>query len=84
MNLFHGRAYARPHDIEIQHQAAEGALRAQIEHIAPRGAVVRVELKSSGAAGTVEAELTRERSRELGLAPGQLVYIRPRALRVFG
>jgi sulfate transport system ATP-binding protein len=83
VNLFHGREYARPHDIEIFREASAGRMPAKIEHIAPRGAVVRVDLKSSGAAGTVEAELSRERSRELGLAAGQVVYIRPRALRVF-
>jgi sulfate/thiosulfate transport system ATP-binding protein len=83
VNLFHGREYARPHDIEIYREASAGRLAAQVEHIAPRGAVVRIDLSSAGASGTVEAELSRERSRELGLAAGQVVYIRPRALRVF-
>jgi sulfate/thiosulfate transport system ATP-binding protein len=99
VNRFHGRtegkapeeksplqqpAYARPHDIEIYRDATvEGALRATVEHIAPRGAMVRVELSASAASGTVEAELTRAQSRDLALVPGETVYIRPRALRVF-
>jgi sulfate transport system ATP-binding protein len=87
VNLFHGRAegaYARPHEIEIYPDASvEGAVLAKVEHVAPRGAMVRVDLSTSAASGVVEAELTRERSRHLGLAPGQVVYIRPRSLRVF-
>jgi sulfate transport system ATP-binding protein len=87
VNLFHGRAegaYARPHEIEIYRDASvEGAVLAKVEHVAPRGAMVRVDLSTSAASGVVEAELTRERSRHLGLAPGQVVYIRPRSLRVF-
>jgi sulfate transport system ATP-binding protein len=91
VNHFHGRAegkahpaYARPHEIEIYRDASvEGALLAKVEHVAPRGAMVRVDLSTSAASGIVEAELTRERSRYLGLAPGQVVYIRPRSLRVF-
>jgi sulfate transport system ATP-binding protein len=93
VNLFHGRsegtsppqpAYARPHDIDIFRDASvEGALPATVEHVAPRGAMVRVELSTSAASGTVEAQLTREQSRDLALHPGQVVYIRPRSLRVF-
>ena len=83
VNLFHGRGYARPHDIEIHREQSAGMLPAKVEHIAPRGAVVRIDLKASGADGTVEAELSREQSRALGLAPGQVVFIRPRTVRQF-
>jgi sulfate transport system ATP-binding protein len=99
VNLFHRRAegiahegklapqqpaYARPHEIEVYREASvEGALLAKVEHVAPRGAMVRVDLSTSAASGIVEAEMTREQSRDLGLAPGQVVYIRPRSLRVF-
>ena len=83
VNLFQGRHYARPHEIDVLRERAEGAIPAKVEHIAPRGAVVRVALSAEGANGTVEAELTRERSRDLALAPGEDVYVRPRALRAF-
>jgi sulfate transport system ATP-binding protein len=97
VNRFHGRsegkspqeqpqppAYARPHDIEIYRDAGvEGSSPATVEHIAPRGAMVRVELSASAASGLVEAELTREQSRDLALELGETVYIRPRTLRVF-
>jgi sulfate transport system ATP-binding protein len=86
VNLFHGRepAYARPHEIEVFREATvEGALPAKVEHIAPRGSSVRVELSAKAAEGTVEVELTRERQRDLALTAGQVVYIRPTVKRVF-
>jgi sulfate transport system ATP-binding protein len=83
VNLFHGRHYARPHEIEVLRETGEGAIPAKVQHIAPRGAVVRVELSAEATNGTLEVDLTRERSRELALAPGQDVYVRPRALKAF-
>ncbi|HEX6690307.1 MAG TPA: TOBE-like domain-containing protein, partial [Burkholderiales bacterium] len=81
VNLFHGRQYARPHEVEIHRDILEGSIPAQVEHVAPRGPVVRVELRAAN--GTVEVDLTRERQRDLKLAAGQNVYIRPTVLRVF-
>jgi sulfate/thiosulfate transport system ATP-binding protein len=84
VNLFHGREYARPHEIDVFRDASiEGAIPAKVEHIAPRGAVVRVELTATVANGTLEVELTREQQRHLALIPGENVYLRPRVLRVF-
>jgi len=84
VNLFHGREYARPHEIDVYREpSVEGLLPAKVEHIAPRGAVVRVELSARSANGTLEVELTREQQRHLRLVPGENVYVRPRVLRVF-
>ena len=84
VNLFHGREYARPHEIDIYREpSVEGLIPATIEHIAPRGAVVRVECNAGAANGTLEVELTREQQRSLALVPGENVYLRPRVLRVF-
>ncbi len=84
VNLFHGREYARPHEIDVFREASmEGLIPARVVHIAPRGAVVRVELSASAPNGSLEVELTRERQRDLGLVPGQKVFVRPRVLRVF-
>ena len=84
VNLFHGREYARPHEIDVFREASiEGSIPARVEHIAPRGAVVRVELTAGTANGTLEVELTREQQRHLALVPGENVYLRPRVLRVF-
>jgi sulfate transport system ATP-binding protein len=45
--------------------------------------VVRLELAREDASEYVEAELTRERFRELALAEGDHVHLKPRSLRVF-
>jgi len=84
VNLFHGREYARPHEIDVFREATiDGSIPATVEHIAPRGAVVRVELTATAANGTLEVELTREQHKSLALVPGENVYVRPRVLRAF-
>ena len=84
VNLFHGREYARPHEIDVFKEASvEGLIAAKVVHIAPRGAVVRVELTATAANGTLEVELTREQQRALALVAGENVFLRPRVLRVF-
>jgi sulfate/thiosulfate transport system ATP-binding protein len=84
VNLFHGREYARPHEIDVFRESSlDGLIPAKVEHVAPRGAVVRVELTAGTASGTLEVELTREQQRHLALVPGENVYLRPRVLRVF-
>ena len=77
-------AYVRPHDIDIQREAdGNGAFKAVVNHIHPIGPVVRLELKREDESELIEAELTRERFRELNLMNGEQVYLRPRNLRVF-
>jgi sulfate transport system ATP-binding protein len=81
VNLFHGRGYARPHEVELFREAVQSSIAATVEHVAPRGPVVRVELRSANR--TVEVDLTRERQRDLKLVAGENVYIRPTVLKVF-
>jgi sulfate/thiosulfate transport system ATP-binding protein len=82
VNLFHGRQYARPHEVEIHRDSSlEGVIPARVEHIAPRGPVVRVELIAANR--TIEVDLTRERQRALALVAGQDVYVRPTVLKDF-
>ena len=77
-------AYVRPHDIEVtREQADAGATRAIIRHLHTAGPVVRLELERQDGGGVVEAELSRERYRELDLEMGEEVFITPRNLRVF-
>jgi ABC-type sulfate/molybdate transport systems ATPase subunit len=60
-----------------------------VEHVAARGAVVRVELAVAGGGGDyarirmIEADLTHACVRELALAKGQRVFARSTALRTF-
>ena len=77
-------AYVRPHDIDIQREGnGVAAFRAVVSHIHPIGPVVRLELRREDQTELIEAELTRERFRELALQTGEHVFVRPRNLRVF-
>jgi len=77
-------AYVRPHDIEIQRKADDKtAFQVTVASIHPIGSIVRLELQRSDSKDFVEAELSRERYRELALKQGEIVWIRPRSVRVF-
>jgi len=77
-------AYVRPHDLEISRTPRKGSsMPARVRHINSAGPVVRVQMELSGTAQGVEAELTRDRYRELGLACGEQVYVTLRNARVF-
>ncbi|HEY4086871.1 MAG TPA: sulfate ABC transporter ATP-binding protein [Bryobacteraceae bacterium] len=66
----------RPHEIEITRYAgANPSARATVKFIASAGAVVRVELQREQSGETVEAEITRERYRELELRVGNVVDV---------
>jgi sulfate transport system ATP-binding protein len=76
--------YVRPHEIEITRRIGDGTgTSATVQLIAMAGAVVRVELRREGSGEAVEAEITRERFRELGLRTGDVVDISVRQSRVF-
>ena len=87
VNRFQGKqtAYARPYEIEILLQRdSEDLISAKVEHVVTRGSVIRVELATGeDESRTIEADLTRERLRDLALEKGQEVFIRPTSLRVF-
>jgi sulfate transport system ATP-binding protein len=77
-------AYARPHEIDVELSASsEQSIPVTVEHVAARGAIVRVELTAGDAEQVIEADLTHARLRELALVKGQRVFARPTALRVF-
>jgi sulfate transport system ATP-binding protein len=87
VNRFHGKqvAYARPYEIEILREPeGEDVIAAKVEHVVTRGSVIRVELATGEEAHTIEADLTRERVRDLALEKGQEVFIRATSVRVFG
>mgnify|MGYP000353694414 CR=1 FL=1 len=77
-------AYVRPHDIDIQRQLnGDAAIRVTVSHIQAIGPMVRLELERDDDSELIEAELTRERFRELALHTGEHVYVRPRHMRIF-
>ena len=74
-------AFVRPHDIDIEPHAVEGALEASVVHVQPIGPIVRVELEHQGE--LIQAELTRERYQQLDLSAGQRTWLKPRQVKVF-
>ena len=79
-------AYVRPHDIEIERTATGvAALPVRIVHVLAVGPVVRVELvRDTGEhKDPIQAEISRERFRELKLTAGERVFIRPRRFDLF-
>jgi sulfate transport system ATP-binding protein len=91
VNLFHGRmdeaaaGYVRPSELEITRFAEmkNGAVVATVQFIAAAGPMVRVELHREDSGSSLDAEITRERYRELGLNVGDRVGVTPRNLRIF-
>lgn len=78
-------AYVRPHDIEIfkQETGTKPNFSAYISYVHAIGPLVRLELQRIDHTELIEAELTQERFRELGLAQGDQVFVYPRNVRVF-
>ncbi|MCX7179390.1 MAG: TOBE-like domain-containing protein, partial [Proteobacteria bacterium] len=83
-------AYARPHEVDVV-RPSPGAtgIPVIIKRILSFGAAVRLELERTGAEGTenagtpIEAEIGRDRLRELALVEGDHVLIQPRGAKVF-
>ena len=77
-------AYVRPHDIEIlKERTAEPSFEAVVSYVHAIGPLVRLELERADHTELVEAELTRERFKELDIAEGARVFVQPRNVRVF-
>ena len=78
-------AYVRPHDIEIERVANKGTFAVRILHVLAVGPVVRVELvrEDHGQEQPIQAEISRERFRQLQLVAGERVFIRPRRFDLF-
>lgn len=76
--------YVRPHDVTIERESTDAeAVKAKIIHIHVVGRTVQVELKRQDNDQFLEAELTKEKYRELNVKAGEDVYIKPNQLRVF-
>ncbi len=77
-------AYVRPHDIDVfTQQHGQATLHAVVSYIHAAGPLVRLELQPVNESDVIEAEITRERFRELELSQGSHVYLKPRTVQVF-
>jgi sulfate transport system ATP-binding protein len=76
--------YARPHEMEISRERyAADAIVAVVFRIQSVGPNIKLRLKRTDTEQFLEAEVTRERQRELELKVGESVYVKPRQVRVF-
>ena len=92
VNLFHGRGevaetagYVRPYELDVARHpgGSPEAVVASIRYIASAGPVVRLELKRDDNGSSLDAEISRERYRELELRVGDKVDVTPRNVRTF-
>jgi sulfate transport system ATP-binding protein len=78
------RVFVRPHDWELSTvPGGDSAFAAVIGRVNAAGPQVKLELSVEALGQTVNVDLTHERWRELSLAPGANVHLRPREMRVF-
>jgi sulfate/thiosulfate transport system ATP-binding protein len=76
VNLFHGRTFVRPHELEIEsHRLDPEAVPARIVRFQSAGPVVRIELTSEEGESR-NVELAHDRYGELHLFVGSAVYVR--------
>jgi sulfate transport system ATP-binding protein len=78
--------YVRPHDLEISRSMGEqeSAIRARVTEVNRAGPIIRIELKRCDTGQFMEAEISRARYQELGLERGEVVFVKPLAVRLFG
>lgn len=78
--------YVRPHDVEIQRadgQPHQYAIEAKVRHVFSASNYGRVSMERMGSHEPFEAEVPRERLRELDLKPGDIVTVMFRHVRLF-
>ncbi|MCS6971948.1 MAG: sulfate ABC transporter ATP-binding protein [Turneriella sp.] len=91
VNLFHGRlegvkglGYVRPHEIEIDAiQKFPTDFAATVEEVHPLGRFTRVTLLDDKTGQLVEAEISYETGKALGLTAGMKVYYRVQNVQTF-
>jgi sulfate transport system ATP-binding protein len=77
-----GRAFIRPHDIEVRTEPNGSTTEAMIERIVHLGFEVRVELLLESGE-RIWAQVTRDETEQLDLAEGQVVFVRPSREHLF-
>lgn len=78
-------AYVRPHDIDLLREPEDGdtTIPAKVSRIFTFGSLVRLELLQTEDGQIAEVEMTRERFAADPLQTGDLVFVKPRHVRVF-
>ena len=77
------RGFVRPHDLEIElHRTDSTLIEGTIAHLNAAGPQVKLELLTV-MGEIIHVETTQDRYRELKLARGQRVFVRPREIKMF-
>ncbi|HEY3178918.1 MAG TPA: sulfate ABC transporter ATP-binding protein [Casimicrobiaceae bacterium] len=76
-------AYARPHEIRVSKEPADGAWPAELARSATIGPVARLEFALTRDGSRMNVELPRDAYKSLGLAPGSRVWLTPTRVREF-
>jgi sulfate transport system ATP-binding protein len=78
-------AFVRPHELDLSRHTNGriDAVVATVRYIGAAGPVVRLELQREDTGGSLDAEISRERFRDLNLSVGDKVDVIARNLRVF-
>jgi sulfate transport system ATP-binding protein len=71
-----GERFVRPHDIAMDSEPVEGGVQALVTRVVHLGFEVRVELRVDGDE-VVDVQITRDDAARLGIAPGEIVWVRP-------
>ena len=76
-------AYVRPHDVEVSREGNGESILARVDHVSFAGPFVHVQMTRRDSGEAIEAAITRDRWRELGLKNSEEVYVKLRNARVF-
>jgi sulfate transport system ATP-binding protein len=77
-------AFIRSHELEIlKTKNGRPSLEAKVTHVNPARPVVKVRVYSEAFGVLLNVDLSWDRFAELKLAPGDMVYVSPRQMRVF-
>lgn len=75
--------YVRPHDISIEKNASSDTVKATVTHIHTIGATIHIELNRPDTNDYLEAEIQKDHFNQLQLQRGDVVYIKPKQLKIF-
>lgn len=84
INASNIKGYARPHELEIERAPTSGSsIAARVQHVVSNGRVAKIELFSEELGLPLQMETTRDQLQGLAISQGDLVYVRPKQVRVF-
>ena len=76
--------YVRPHELDLDRTGdGDHHLRAKVMHVNPAGSVVKVRVLAEDFGLMLNIDISPERHKALGLAHGDLVFVSPKAAKIF-